>query len=255
MTKRVGLMTAVLMLGLAGLTSAATWNLADDFSTANGNPNGAWTYGWYQDGTANFTQYPTPASGSQNGSTYADWEGPAGNQWQGFVLKNQGPYPMTDWGYYEPGQVILHPSITTDLGAEIGHSANVRWTAPRDMTVDINALFTGQAYAGAGTTTYCYVIKNYGAIATGGIEGFFGTAVNNYADRFGTSFVAYSGQLTLQAGDFIDFAVGYDSNPFDDVEGTYNSDSTGLAVTITEVPEPATMGLLMLGGLLLRRKN
>jgi len=67
--------------------------------------------------------------------------------------------------------------------------------------------------------------------------------------------MSYSGQFTLEAGDFIDFAVDFDTNPYDGIAGTHISDSTGLAVTITEVPEPATLGLLMLGGWLLRRRS
>jgi len=254
----MGGVALALMLGLAGPASAVeSWSLADDFSTSNGNPNGAWTYGWYRAGTAEFSLYATPVSGTQSGSNYVDWEqSTGGGQWQGFVLKNLGPNPMTEWGYYEPEQVILHPGITTaedGSGAEIGHTATARWTAPEAMTVDVSALFTGQVPSG--TTTFCYVIKNYGAIATGPIDGFYGSAANGYADRSGTSFMSYSGQFTLEAGDFIDFAVDFDTNPYDGIAGTHISDSTGLAVTITEVPEPATLGLLMLGGWLLRRRS
>lgn len=233
----------VLGLMLAGSVQAEIWSLADDFSTA-ANPNGAWRYGWYRGGTTNFTLYNNPVSGTMDGSTYTDWEGPAGAPWAGFVLKNQGPNVMDDWAYYEPGQVILHP------GSDGDQMSTVRWTAPRSMTVDVTALFTGQAPPG--TTVTCLVLKNNATqvLVYSPINGFYGTAANNYADRNeqnGPSYVGYSQQLTFNQGENLEFSLYYQND--------YGNDSTGLAVTITEVPEPMTMILLAVGGLLIRRKG
>lgn len=240
MQKSFGMVVLMGMLAFAGLASAETWTLADDFSTAGTNPDGVWTYGWYRGGTADFTVYSTASGGTQTGSTYIDWEGPASASWAGFVLKNQGPSPMTSWGYYEAGQIILHP------GSDGSQIATVRWTAPRDMTVSIDALFTGQTSL---TTTGCYVIRNYSAVLYQYIDGSYGTAANNYADRTGSSFVAYTGQMTLAKGDFLDFAVDYGSNE------EYSADSTGLALTISEVPEPMTVALLAMGGVAALRRR
>jgi hypothetical protein len=119
------------------------------------------------------------------------------------------------------------------------------------MTVSIDALFTGQVPAG--TTTGCYVLSHIGGAYNTelyqAIGGFYGSAANGYADRTGSSFVAYAGQLTVAAGDFLAFAVDYGLNE------NYNADSTGLAVTISEVPEPMTLTLLAMGGLAAVRRR
>jgi hypothetical protein len=58
--------------------------------------------------------------------------------------------------------------------------------------------------------------------------------------------------LSLNAGDTVDFAVGFAAN-------NYNYDSTGFDAAISETPEPGTMGLLVssLGvlGLVARRRR
>jgi len=116
--------------------------------------------------------------------------------------------------------------------------------------VDITALFTGLSSntGTGGTTTTANVVYNVSNSLGGGyISGFYGTAANNYTDGFGTGSVSYAGQLNVLAGDTLDFVIYCNSN--------YACDATGLALTITEVPEPVTIGLLTLGGLLLRRRS
>ena len=47
--------------------------------------------------------------------------------------------------------------------------------------------------------------------------------------------------LTLHTGDTVDFAVGFGT------DGSYLFDSTGIAATLTSVPEPASLTLLAVG--------
>ncbi len=54
--------------------------------------------------------------------------------------------------------------------------------------------------------------------------------------------------ISIAAGDWIDFAI----HRYDDSSG---NDWCGLQATITEVPEPMTIGLLTLGGLALLRRR
>jgi len=53
--------------------------------------------------------------------------------------------------------------------------------------------------------------------------------------NFGTS------TLILEQGDTVDFTVGHGS------DGNYFFDSTGIAATLSTVPEPASLMLLSLG--------
>ncbi len=250
MMKHAGLLSVALILGLSSLASAGqVWNLENEFSTAGTNPHDVWTYGSYALGTADFTTYDKVTT-DDPGSTYTYWSGTQ-TSWPGFVCKNLSSNPNTTFGYYEAGQVVLHPGAS-------GEEATVRWTAPSAMTVDVNALFTGQVQAIPasgllGTTTDVYVIKNSSAqlLAQTFLDGFYGSAAAGYTDRTGANpFVAYTGTVEMNAGDYLDFLVCWGSNE------DFNRDSTGLALTITEVPEPTTLSLVALGGVaLLRRRN
>lgn len=246
--KHAGLLSVALILGLSGLASAGqVWNLENEFSTTAGNPHDVWTYGSYAPGTANFTTFDTVTNGSDGGtgSAYTYWSGTQ-LSWPGFVCKNLATNPNTAFGYYEAGQVVLHPGAS-------GEVATVRWTAPSAMTVDVSALFTGQVSAMTGTSTGVYVIKNASVqyMTQTFLDGFNGSAAAGYTDRFGANpFVAYTGTIEMNAGEYLEFLVDWGSNL------EYGRDSTGLSLTITEVPEPTTMSLIALGGVaLLRRRN
>jgi len=146
--------------------------------------------------------------------------------------------------WLQPGDVGLFPAADW---AGNRYAPFVRWTAPEAMTVSVSALFAGHDEA----TTDVHVLLNgnmnddntYSGthLLDGIIDGNSGYAAQGIAQSGTSPTQSYSGILTLAAGDYLDFAVGYGlnySNP---------CDMTGVSVSITSVPEPGTLALLLTG--------
>ena len=105
----------------------------------------------------------------------------------------------------------LHPGPNGERGV-------VKWTAPALGTYIFQGLFQG--ISTNGTTSDVLVTHNGATVFSANVNGFGATAPFNVTRQ------------EVQAGDTIEFSVGVGTN------GTYNSDSTGLAVTIYQ-PSPA----------------
>jgi hypothetical protein len=103
----------------------------------------------------------------------------------------------------------------------------VRFTAPTSGAFLLKSMFSGLDFVGP-TTTDVHVLLNEVSIFDGLVNGF----------GPGPSFTQV---LNLNAGDHVDFAVGYGTN------GNFDFDSTGLAATFQSVPEPASILLLATG--------
>lgn len=255
----------VLILVLAAISSMASamvandWVLDRDFSKT-ANPNGDWTYGVYlEDGHPAGDFYTWPA--------YYDWTtdgtiGYYGNPGQDlgagcvFYTNSDTAFAFgTQW--WVPGKVMLHPGAVGYAYAPV-----IRWTAPSDMVVSVDALFYG---CEDGTTTDVHVLLNgtmyNGTEATGWIptytnslmdgilDGNYGYAPLEIAPSGTSNNVSYNAVLSLQAGDMLDFVASYGPDI------SLAADLTGIDVTITLIPEPATMALLSMGGLALLRKR
>jgi hypothetical protein len=126
----------------------------------------------------------------------------------------------------------------------------IRWTAPADMTVVLNAAFSGHDSASTGVHVLLNGDMSNGAVLTGThlfdgiIDGNIGCPALGIAQSGTAPSQTYTGVVTLTAGQYIDFTV--------DPQGWYAGDMTGLAATITQVPEPTSLSLLgcALAGLL-----
>ncbi|HZL35405.1 MAG TPA: dockerin type I domain-containing protein [Tepidisphaeraceae bacterium] len=196
----------------------ATWDLAKDFS-ATQNPNGPWLYGTTSYGGAGGGALgeifmPGPATASQSPGAGGDYDFYGGLQY--FPTGYNSPDIIIANGLIIPaGAISLQPPNTA------GTAPAASWTAPADGNYYINATF--QAYDGATTDVHIFERPHNSpsgySLWDGAINGF--GSIQNYAP---------GSPIHLQAGDSLDFAVGYGSN------GNNASDNTGLSVTIGQAP-------------------
>ena len=212
--------------------AAPSWNAANDFN-ASTNPSGAWSYGWTSTLGGAFTAF------SINGAGYGVdlWQK---SGWPA-VFHNPTSSALDTWSgtaHLEPGVLVAHPGSQGEL-------AVVRWTAQSSGSYAVNAGFYGISQSGQVTTTDVHVLKNGVSSFDGLVEGHW--AYENV--RVGPTVLNFS----LNAGDHVDFVVGYGSN------NDYHFDSTRLDATITAVPEPETYAMLLAGlglvGVIARRRK
>lgn len=109
---------------------------------------------------------------------------------------------------------LLHPGPS-------GQIEVVRYTAPSAGSFLVSGWFAGADTSG--TTTDVHVLLNGSSLFNGIVSG--------YGDG---SRVLFNTSVTLNAGDFLDFAVG--------ANGGFISDSTAMTASLTAVPEPAGLG-------------
>ena len=208
--------SALKTISLAGALCAAgaasaDFNAAQDFSIAS-NPNGVWRYGWTQ-----------TVGGSFNDSTLSgtDAEGEFWRNGKTNIGYNNSSLTVTGSTYsILPGQLHLHPG----QGGEV---SVLRFITPAAGQYSLSASFIGLDFGGP-TTTDVHVLLNSVSLFSGAVSAF-------------GSGPTYQNVLSLQAGDQIDFAVGFGSN------GNYYSDTTGLTAQISAVPEPETLALILVG--------
>jgi hypothetical protein len=247
-TFAAALVALALLACAASSANADTWSLSQDFSTTT-NPNGAWSYGLYQaDGEAhNFDFWPTPGYyWLHGGLAHLGFYGNPGDY--SFIAGAVCYNPDSADCYYGANYNLWLRSHEVALwAAQWGalYSPVIRWTAPEAMTVSIDALFTGRCDA---VSSDVHILLNgdqtNGPVYTGThlldgyIDGNYGCAEMGIAPTGTSNSQAYSGVLTLAAGDTVDFVVGYGADLWN------GQDMVGLSATITTVPEPTSLALL-----------
>jgi hypothetical protein len=232
--------TAIVLMA-AGMAQADTWNLGNDFYT--GTQHTPWLYGALNTDYNYFALFDGQSNVSNgHGGTFAGWLS-AGEGWDayGSLGKNLGPGVCDAYGFYtELGGLRIQ-------GADYGNwIPGTLWRAPADGQYLVTARFTGTWYADATPATYpdhVYVkegnIYTYSNLATADITGFIGTAAAGYADGWGdVREYTYSGTRTLTAGEDLLFLARGDAS---------YGHCIGLEVTITAVPEPTGLALVVTG--------
>ena len=195
---------APFMSMLAPPTPPGSYNAVADFSPSQ-NPTGAWSYGYKTLTGSAFTAF------SSHGNPY----GAGADSWTPgiscpFVTRNNTgatyTYPNAPSVTQPADMLNLHPGLNGERGV-------VRWTAPAAGTFLIEGRFQGLDSVGQ-TTTDVAILHNSTTIFAG--------IINAYGNQ-----ATFSVTRTVDAGDTIDFQVGFGSN------NSYNYDSTGLAAIIT----------------------
>jgi subtilisin family serine protease len=177
-----------------------SFNGVNDFS-AEANPGGAWSYG-RKSGANSFAVY------SGNGQPFngvRSWSPNQGGGCCDMVGKNVSGTILNYSSVRHPADLLnLHPG-------ENGEKATVRWTASNNGFYQLQGRFEG--IDTAGTSSDVSILQNGTAIWTNNINGYGATT-------------SYNLTVLVNAGDVIEFAVGYGGN------NNYFYDSTGLAVSI-----------------------
>jgi len=216
-------MTKVSRIGSLGLAvclvsaAHASWNFANDFSTQNGNPNGAWSYGCGAAGGGAFSLLDQ-----------SDWT----DYYAGFEWFNMGGHTAA-----RVDQQGENPDLSVGDGtlmAGLADFATVRWTAPTAGTYSVKGKFF----------VYDNTTENHGVRLYHNSTNLLVQTGLNYRDQ-----VAFDFDVTAFAGDTIDFVVG-ETN-----EHWTHSRLYVLDGTIAAVPEPTSMAVLGLGALALIRKR
>ena len=204
------------------LTSSAwagpIWDANADFSTTNGNPNGAWTYGWVDNSFINSFHLDTLANDYGLNGNIPGWCGPIPGPGTGLnfpvIWKNTGPAVSG----LQTGQLSLHPGPD-------GEPSVLEWTAPAGFSGD--ALIQGQFLPGDVGIMQVGIFENHNwnsALWTATDSGTFNLSV------------------PVVPGDKIDFGVWCQ-------RGGYANGNTPLEATVTAVPEPSTFALLAAGAI------
>ena len=229
--KLTSVMSVVAAIVVCGLQVAqADWVTSTDLgsgeSITTSNPCGDWTLGEAALGTgAGFTALPTYTTsyGQASGGPSA-WYG---SDPTGGAVPNYGLPVM----WFSAGHLIVLPHYALEDGTTLT-DGDLRWTAPQAGKYNVSALWTD---LGNGPTQYP------------GTEGVQVTLAKNGVSLFG-AFVALednipsastSQQVTLAAGDTLDFVVNSRGSQWNDV--------TQLDATIQSVPEPSALVLLAVG--------
>ncbi len=171
--------------------SAIVFDLWEGVST-NGNPNGAWGYGWSSTLGGAFTPLTGPYYGSFDGGAKGAYWSVSSSKYPA-VYKNPNPTPISAGGAsYPAGSVWMIP------GAEgtVENFGVIRFTVPAGALGNFTlGVEVAPAYNGGpqGDTDF-HVLKN-------GVE-LFGQNLSP-SDR-----ASYTNDLALVAGDIIEFVIG-----------------------------------------------
>jgi hypothetical protein len=186
-----GAMTAVAALG------GQAYDVTADFSIANGNPNGAWTYGWSADLTSALNLYPTGTHDSNGDEEWID-------QTIVYLDVPRVARNSTDTAtqFVPAHSTVFHPG-------QNGEYSHFVWTSPGDDVLILTASFTPLDSGG----TDVHILQD-------GTSLFSAQVSQGHAQ-------AFSGTITVHAGSRIDFAVGVGA------DGNFFSDTTGISATLT----------------------
>ena len=232
---RFGVMLTLAAAGsIAALPAVAqTYDANADYNTnlvTGTNPNGVWTYGWSTNPTSVLTPYTSHhvlnISNPPNANAWNDPSHIFGNI--PGVYKNTGPDYPDDGNISIPaGALILHGGGPNGSGGFENDFSQVVFTAPSDGNYALASTF--QLRQHNVLPARVEVLENGTILFNDTLSSFLQSS-------------SYSNTFHLNAGNTLDFAVGFASPP-----AAVSGNSVKLSSTITAVatPEPGAIALLL----------
>ena len=215
MNKFIALAATAAALATAPV-AAATYSAFGSFNGVNGN--GGFSYGYTGGSTLNVFDVSATSGCALNGPTTCLYASSQGNLPQASV---GGTYPTVS---VPTDAILVHPGNAANLGVYSAFSAVT--AGNYSFTIDLQSVGRDTTNG----TTYQTFTSLGGIVTLGAISGTLPTYLST---------ASITGFQTLAAGESFGVIVGYNGN--------YGGDSTGLNFTISNVPEPATWGLMIAG--------
>ena len=198
-----GLISATLLFANATLAQTQTWNLATDYPKSLVNPNGAWTYGYWDAGLTTFTLYNTlvtvPAGETRNNTICHNndldsWGNVGKDISSETFTRNDWPHGM----HYVAGEVnVMSATVETE-----NRIAAAGFTAPAAGNYTVKVTFKNNIEDG--DSSRMLVISSIGGVQAVVTE----TMIDGFGDLATApqSYYSYTNTFALTAGDAIYFA-------------------------------------------------